>query len=284
MEPRARQDREVAAYGARLTVVRLGDTAEVTSIGSYLGVAVAVCAGVLTATGFAALAARMWRRSLGRFHHARTKVRSLAAGCTADYFTAVLGPPTTRRTVGDADGLVEQLWLDPLFHVQGIINEDDTVVRWAVTLRHHRLRLEFQLPPSGEPNATVILGRTAFAAVDVTSVNNIEAFLGARRWHYVERIYFGNPGRYQPFWLATNDSVIVGANVSVADVAAVQADHKGEDSAEVKGWWQDGPGLDAVDGYRAAASPNTYSEAVPGHDEDPYPIGPDRDHVRLVIR
>lgn len=251
------------------------------SVGAYLAIGVAVCGGVLTANGFLALVTRTWRRTLGRYRTARAKVAKLVAGATSDYFVGVLGAPTTKRSVEDADGLVEWLWLDPLFVVQGIVDRDGTVARWAVTVRRGRLKLSFPLlPPGGEPRTKVTLTRTPFATVPVHAVDHVEAFHGARRFWYAERLYFGNPGRYQRFWLASNDGVTSRRWVSVEDAAAAH-EAAGVDSNR---WWETDPGRSAVAAYRDRATPNTYSEAVPGHDSDPYPIGPDRDHLRLVIR
>ena len=255
-------------------------------MGEQLTTLLTICGGILTAAAFLALVTKVWRRTLGRFTHARSKVSRLSAGCTVEYFTGILGPPAIRRTSADLTepgspvGTVEHLellWIDPLFHVQGVVR-DLTVVRWAVTARHRRLRLRFALPPDSSRSLRFVLGRTPFAAVDPPG-EPVDTFIGARRWGYAERLYFGNPGRYQHFWLALNDSTPLGGLVPDEElVAACRA--ATEDCADK--WWCGGEVPGPVARFRQKCVPNTYSESIPGHC-DPFPIGPDRDQIRLVV-
>jgi len=83
------------------------------------------------------------------------------------------------------------------------------VLAFSITTRNKRFNPTLTLGPYSIDNQLVRirLGKTRFA--ELTSLarpSSISSSLGARRFHYYEEYYFGNPGKYQTYVFALNDA------------------------------------------------------------------------------
>jgi hypothetical protein len=111
-----------------------------------------IAGGVLAAITLAAGARNRYRRTLGRRSDYTARVQRLGAGAHLSFFTSVIGePPAIRRTATrphDQYGrpFREAIYIDPLFYVQAIVDQDETVLSFAVTTRDKRFRPGFLSP------------------------------------------------------------------------------------------------------------------------------------------
>lgn len=99
---------------------------------------------------------------------------------------------------------VEYIFVDESFFVQAITTSEGEVIAYSVTTRTRHFNPKLVLRSFG---VTVQLGRTRFAQLNAlrNPVRLISA-VGARRFHYGEIYYLGNPGKYQTFVFSLNDA------------------------------------------------------------------------------
>ncbi|MFP5319540.1 MAG: ETEC_3214 domain-containing protein [Acidimicrobiia bacterium] len=230
-----------------------------------------VVVGTLRAFG-----ARLWLRTFGRYRHAIQKVVKLAANYQVDFFSSILGPPAMKTTARRIPPLTEWIWVDPLFFVQAVTDNEGTIVRWAVTSRDKRFRPTFVVP--GTPPIT--LNETPFSGVDDNAVHEVEGWLAAHQGFYGERLYFGYPGSYQTFFLAISPTGY-SEHVFTRQVGSMLSTPGNSlNSAAVTAALSDPD----VRKFRAVAPPNTYGEASLAWGGDPFTIGPDHDSVIVLLR
>lgn len=239
---------------------------------------VEIAGGVLTAAAFAALFRTWFARTLGRRWDRKRRLSKLAPLVQVRYFASILGEPAIKRAAVD---FVEYVFVDPLFYVHAIADEEDDAVReYSVTTRSRWFRPKVKWW-TGHRYKTIRLGKTSFSAFD-EEPTRISPQVGARRFGYAETYYFGNPGMYQTYMLALNDA----GPIKFDDLP---------DFAELFGF--DGIAAEEMQGeqaaiflkshqgarFRESARPNTYGVVGPMMEHVPtgWP-GADLDVVRVL--
>ena len=204
-------------------------------------------------------------------------VRRLAAGVQLTYFKECLGDPAF-RTEGEA--FDEHIFVHDAFYVQAITDRSGTVTLYSVTTRvedfHPVLGIRH-----GTPRLPVTLGRDTFAAVGTAPASR-GGYAGARRFHYWESHYLGNPGLYQTYIVSLNDAGYIGAGGSF--LAAIDALSVLESEEELTAAAEE-EARELLDRFAAETVVNTYSVASPL-----FPLerlqcmrfGPDKDQVRVL--
>ena len=203
-------------------------------------------------------------------------VRRLAAGVQLTYFKECLGDPAF-RTEGEA--FDEHIFVHDAFYVQAITDRNGTVTLYSVTTRAEDFRPVLGIR-QGTPTLQVTLGRDTFAAVG-TAPGSRGGYAGARRFHYWESHYLGNPGLYQTYIVSVNDAGYIGAGGNF--VAAVRALSVLESEEELPAAAEEGA-RELLDRFAAETVVNTYSVASPQ-----FPLelqgmrfGPNKDQVRVL--
>lgn len=209
--------------------------------------AAAIVGGLAAALAVAAAARTRYRRTLGRRRDRYERLARLAPGAQLSFFQAVHGEPaaiksrverniyevaTPGHPLYDArlrdefdeahDVLVqaaflECIFIDRLYYLQTISDEDETVLAFSVTTRRKRFRPRFEAPTrigmlrrlrwrreAGTPFRPLFrvrLGRTRFNDLDPDDPGefagpHLQATSGVRMFRYSELYYYGNPGHY----------------------------------------------------------------------------------------
>lgn len=128
-------------------------------------------------------------------------IESLRPQLTLSQFTAKLGQPTLES--GLASGAREFTFVDPLYYVQAIV-QDETVVFFSVTTRSETFSPHFEFDVGSFGKLEVDLGRTTFAGA-AEDPGDIGVFVGTQaRIVFRDVQYFGNPGNYLTFFLGWN--------------------------------------------------------------------------------
>lgn len=219
--------------------------------------AAAVLGGLAALLALASWARALFRRTLGRKRDRYERLGRLGAGAQLSFFVAVHGePPAIRRTItslaydvvscGDPgwdpdiaddvddshDVLVERtyrecIFVDPLYYLQTITDDEDTVLAFSVTTRRLRFRPTFKAPAPLRPLEYVAfrrefghwfkplfrvrLGNTKFSDLDASDPEefhapHFRATPAARMWSYSEFNYYGNPGHYLTYVFTASSS------------------------------------------------------------------------------
>ncbi len=204
-------------------------------------------------------------------------VRRLAAGVQLTHFQECLGDPTF-RTEGEA--FDEHIFVHDAFYVQAITDGSGTVTLYSVTTRAEDFEPVLDIR-YGTPTLKVTLGRDTFAGVGTAPVSR-GGYLGARRFHYWESHYLGNPGLYQTYIVSLNDAGYIGASGNLgAAIDALRVLESEEESAAAA----EEEARELLDRFAAETVVNTYSVASPL-----FPLerlqcmrfGPDKDQVRVI--
>jgi hypothetical protein len=262
-------------------------------------VAVAAVIGALvTILAFIALASRglrrAWASTIGKNAGLYRLLGRLAPNVQADYFASLLGPAVFRNKIDDDHD--EHVFVRPEFYVQAVADSHGQVIMYTVTTRQRRFS-----PPvwgrtiywSEELNSSGFrLGRFAFSELPMARTpQGVIGWLGARRFHYAEAHYFGNPGLYQTYYLGINDAA--GFPEGLENFDAVLDGYEirlGSFTREGQG---PGPGTNAffarpeVQAFRSSVRPNTYGVTAP-HVTWPFTgnaygtLGPNQDQVRTL--
>jgi hypothetical protein len=171
-----------------------------------LGVLVVLLSSLITITGGISVLYKFYRSSLGYKRARRLDLRRLSAGVNINYFREILGSPVFVNVKEDKR---ESVFVNKHFYVQAIADLTESVLAFSVTTRSSRFNPVLKLGPYSASREVlhVRLGRTKFAALDsFAKLTSIFSSLGARRFHYHEEYYFGNPGDYQTFIFGVNDA------------------------------------------------------------------------------
>ncbi len=233
----------------------------------------------------------LYRGTIGLKAARNETLSRLAPGVQVGYFEAVLGSPIF-RTAGQSHD--ESVWLDRFFYVQTLSTKEGRVDLYTVTARSR------EFSPS-------LWGQTVYWSLDNNSADlriggftfdgfpmkerpdGILAWLGARRFHWAECYYFGNPGLYQTYFVALNDAGWM--EPLTVDLLSVL----GPDGVAL-GWFRgsfQGEDLDgfladsAVVNFRKTWRPNTYGVLgahLGAQQVRVTRIGADLDQVRTVPR
>jgi hypothetical protein len=236
----------------------------------------AIAAGLAVLSGFVKYVLRPAERGWRWFKKRKrlnAALQRLACGVQLQMFTDVLGRPPTHRT---AEGSGEQALVVTDGH--GNVQRFDITLRspkFAPTLRMHEV--------------DVILGRTTYAELPDAMVTGIEAWYGARKHFYAEAYYFGNPGYYQHWVVASNPAGPPGIG-PIGDLIEALGGKAGafivgslSDGGhwlpdELPDDWKCRPG---VARFRESTRINTLSVSGPHRAPGSTP-GPDVDHVRIL--
>ena len=204
-------------------------------------------------------------------------VRSLAAGVQLTYFQERLGDPTF-TTQGEA--FDEHIFVHDAFYVQAITDPSGTVTLYSVTTRAEDFDPVLDID-YGWPTLKVTLGRDTFASVGTDPVSR-GGYVGARRFHYWESHYLGNPGLYQTYIVSLNDAGYMRAHGDVVAAIGALSVLKSEEGLAAGAKEE---ALELLGRFAAETVVNTYSVA-----SDSFPrerlqcmqFGPDKDQVRVI--
>ncbi len=271
-------------YGPGVKVL----TAALVVVGALVAVGTLVDLTVRGGRGLRAI----YERYPGRRRRLYRSLARLAPGVQIGYFEQLLGVAVFKNT-GDATD--EFVFVHRDAYVQAVATKDGRVEFFAVTARTPRFR-----PP--------IWGRTVYWSLDLTSAgyhlgrfafdqlpmaqrpDGVRAYIGARRFQYVEAYYFGNPGLYQTYLLAMNDAGDM--KFPELDLLALfpgpetSLGRLGEPGPETEGEMENFLGRPDVAAFRRQATPNTYAVLGPQADARaalPTWIGPNLDQVRTLL-
>ncbi|WP_369033253.1 ETEC_3214 domain-containing protein [Streptomyces adonidis] len=225
------------------------------------------------------------RRTIGRRRYLTTRLRKIVPGVRHDYVEGLLGEPKWQSTMGctpltdpeldnanSEDTKVEitvRTW--PLSRLGYLITwcEDDAVVMYGITTTSWWFRLPVLIDQK-----RIRLGKTPLAALGAPEEHR--AWLGNRRYGYLERHYFGNPGGYRWWYVGVND---IGYNA--VPPSGNLFDEEDDSHTRLR--------PDSWDSYRASAPINTvvvsgvalYEEVLDGSFFGTS-LGVDQDLVRLA--
>jgi hypothetical protein len=245
-------------------------------------VLVGVVAGAITgAAGVLSLLRKAFQTTVGRRLVLTRKLERLAPAMQMGYFTDVLGEPQQRQVSEQGRQLAAWAWEDA--YAQAVAAPGGAVTQWSVTTRIRRFSPTFYrgrtITPSGE-TLEVTLGRTTFSELPGRP-QWIRGSVGARRFHYDEGYYFGNPGNYQTYVYSLNDAGYVNDDALVRlSIPEEGLSAGGDREIEVL------MGRPEVAAARATAAVNTITVGAPYEELDPddtwLGYGPDADVVRVV--
>jgi hypothetical protein len=161
-------------------------------------------------------AASLYHRTLGSRRDLAKRLNQVAAGVTTRYLEERFGAPAfvraSRIPMEMVDGtigglLTEQVYRTRHAWLQVLTDEHDAVVRLSITVTDPRFH--FQIRDLTRYNLDVDLGHTRFSGVQHPP-DGRSLWRGARRYHYSESFWFGNPGNYQRFVLSKSDAGVGG--------------------------------------------------------------------------
>lgn len=176
---------------------------------AIIGVAIVLAAFLdYTVRGGKGLRGLYRRTPLGRRGLRYQALGRLAPAAQIEHFTAVLGPPVFRNPGKTYD---EFVYIDEDSYGDAIATKEGQVEFYAVTSRTKEFRPRIwgqDVYWSLANNSKGLkLGEFTFADFPMKDdPDGIMGWLGARRFHYAECYYFGNPGLYQTYVLAVNDA------------------------------------------------------------------------------
>lgn len=188
------------------------------------------------------------KRTVGRKRDLYRRLHRLGAGAQLSFFTSVIGEPPALRDSIDmempdwsaasdeeqeppsvAQRFVRSTFVDPLFYLVAITDDEDTVLGFSVTTRRRRFAPTFYAPRAPSFRDRLIervtlgrrkayrlvrfrLGRTTFAGAAPLDwgIPIVQANFGARTWSYSEAWYLGNPGHYLTYVFTNGSASSVG--------------------------------------------------------------------------
>ncbi|MFA5072741.1 MAG: ETEC_3214 domain-containing protein [Nitrospirota bacterium] len=179
----------------------------------------------------------------------------------------------------------EYIFGNQYFYLQVLTDKSGRVLAYGVTTRKADFNPSFKIlehaftadtsTPEDFSKAiplafNIILGKTHFSDFP-HSPENISANHGARRFHYYEEYYFGNPGNYQSYYFGINDSGYVDID---------------EDNVNILFKDEIDPNDKSVEAFRKRSTINTFFVTSPMRRDEPalkeHLIGPDYDQVRVI--
>lgn len=133
----------------------------------------------------------------GRRRRLAKQLALLRTGQTLNAFERRLGPP--EALVRDSAGR-KFVFEHRVAAVVALVDDDDVVTAYAVSMRDKRFRPTIRLNARGSvPHLVVRLGVTTF--FEFGEPDEIEGWLGAQSYEYRERHYIGRPGGYHHFFV-----------------------------------------------------------------------------------
>jgi len=130
------------------------------------------------------------------------KIGELGPSMIINFFIETLGSPVFINTIGK---FKQYVFVHDLFYADAIANADGQVVMYSITTRSINFNPILKVNEGGNPSLNVILGKTTFADLGLSS-GKVRSGLGNRRAFYVEEYYLGNPGLYQTYGFSVNDA------------------------------------------------------------------------------
>lgn len=260
---------------------------------------VGFCAAVTAVLGFLGylpkivgfIKAVYYRTPVGTKRFFYKKLRLLSPDVQLDYFSRSLGLTPVFRNKRAL--FSEYVYVHPLFYVQALVDEQDSVACYSVTSRTrgfepriwpHNLHPE-TVPMIPNPR----LGSFSLGELDIQP-QEIEGWVGARRFGYVEAFYTGNPGLYRTYFVGINDAgpadtqVIRALNALIPHGSPIVHVDRSEDWEDVERFLE----RPDVSAFRETAKPNTYGVSMAHfrwEGESDFripPIGPNADQVRTL--
>ncbi len=244
------------------------------------GAVVVVLSALITISTSIGLLHNYYQETLGHKPNVLKKISRLAAGTNISYFRGLLGEPVfinyllavageQEKSKSHGASRFEYIFVNESFFVQAVTTSEGEVTAYSVTTRTQRFNPKPILGWSHD-EVTVQLGRTRFTQLD--ALGNPESLtysLGARRFHYGEIYYLGNPGKYQTYVFSLNDAGDYSLPNTGIDFLMERLDF---DDARLKA-------------FRMDAVINTYTIVAPNvgvEDLGSVGFGPDLDQVRTL--
>jgi hypothetical protein len=180
-----------------------------TSAREIFGLAAAIVAVGGTAITIYRAMAGLYRQSIGSRRALARKLYQLAAGTTIRWVEERLGTPTFTREFQALPGTREMVYYMRHAWVQVLVDTDDAVVRFSITVTDPGFR--FQVRDLTNHQLTARLGHTRFADAGTNLEPQGQSLrIGAHNHEFAEAYWFGNPGNYQWYVVSHNDAVGVG--------------------------------------------------------------------------
>jgi hypothetical protein len=272
-------------------------TASYPQILALAAAVVAIGGGVVWLYG---RAASLYQRTLGSRRDLAKRLNQVATGVTTRYLEERFGAPAFVRTsripmerLGEKIGkpwlLTEQVYRTRHAWLQVLTDEHDAVVRFSITVTDPHFH--FQIRDLTRYNLDVTLGRTRFSSVR-HDPDGRSLWIGARRYHYSESFYFGNPGDYQRFVLSKSDAGVgsFGHSALPDDIAGSYRDGFLQDADREHvppppGIPPFNPAAPYAKEFRSLTIINTLTILGAGYEPRTLasPLGPDLDYVRVLI-
>lgn len=172
------------------------------------------------------------------------------------------------------------------YYVQALTDSTNKVLAYGVTTRDKDFMPTFTIlenlyyadpdNPGDETKLvsgakTIILGKTKFSDIGVP--DNIFGYLGAHSFYYHEEYYYGNPGNYQSYFFAANESGYLEVDDESSDFLSSDLKINQENMQVLT--------------FRKNSTINTIYVTAPGEGFDnlvlrKYLIGPDYSQVRAI--
>lgn len=181
----------------------------------------------------------------------------------------------------------EYIFGSQYYWLQALVNDEGKVLAYGVTTRDVNFNPSFKIldglyyADKADPtnfnkakdgSMVITLGKTKFDEID-SEPENIFFSLGAHDFYYHEEYYFGNPGKYQSYFFAANESGYL--DVDYSNLPETTKDF------EVK------PSATSTSKFRENSIINTFYVTAPmeGYSNESirkYFVGPDYNQVRVI--
>src|SRR5487761_1839096 len=149
------------------------------------------------------------RRLAGNSRHFQAPAKWCTTRGMHGFRSERLGTPAFSREFQALPGTREMVYYTRHAWVQVLVDTDDAVVRFSITVTDRRFR--FQIRDLTNHQLTATLGHTTFADAGTQLEPQGQSLrIGAHNREYAEAYWFGNPGNYQWYVLSHNDAVGVG--------------------------------------------------------------------------
>lgn len=163
----------------------------------------------------------LYRKTIGSRRDLARRLNQLAAGVTTRYVEERFGAPAFARELPQprttltgaplidpvTEGVRELVYRERHAWLQTLINDQDAVLRFSITVTDRRFKFQIRDLAFGHMSAK--LGRSHFADIRTSADPAGRALrIGAHNHEYAEAYWFGNPGNYQYFVLSKNDAGI----------------------------------------------------------------------------
>lgn len=156
-------------------------------------------------------------------------ISSLAAGINIQNFNQLLGIPLFSNVNNE---LSEYIYKRHGYWVQAVVDKNQTVIFYTVTVCDDTFKPKLPYNPVGEP---VILGKTNLSEVTVEETKKYYFIRGATRpSHIIESASFGNPSNYQSVVWGLNETCMLDNYLSAEDRNYLLDEQSGNSGSEYK--------------------------------------------------